>query len=167
MNLFKRLKKIRIMGFRINTTTFCSDRVLHWVFPSLNHYSVVTWRRVNPRYRMSGGDFDTINEFAIADVSFCRTRLGANLVQLILGREQWTDGFREQVVEIIEPGIIDPGGLTYVPPTVSFNNYPTPPDPDLMPAQTDNYANARLNSLDKLEQTSQVSDNVRKTIKGL
>lgn len=119
--------KITKLGLR-RLRKWRSDRVLHWVFPSLNHYSVVTWRRVNPRYRMSGGDFDTINEFAIADVSFCRTRLGANLVQLIVGREQWTDGFREQVVEIVEPNT-----SKLDPPTVSFNDYPTPPDPDLIP----------------------------------
>lgn len=79
---------------------------------------------------MSGGDFGGINEFQLTDVTYCRTRVGALLAQVIMGREKWTDGFKQQVVEIIEPGNAI---RTLIPPTVSFDDYPTHDKPDLMP----------------------------------
>ena len=83
-----------------------SDKVLGWVFPSIKRYTVITWRRINPTFNISGGNFDGINEFQMIDITFCRTRLGANIVQAIMGRKAWTDGFREQVVQIKEPGAV-------------------------------------------------------------
>ncbi len=109
--LFRRLKKWR------------SDRLLAWVFPHAINYTVVTWRRINPRYDMSYGDFKGINDWAIADVSFRRTHLGALLVQFIMGRPVYSDGFRQQVVIITEPR------ADYLkPPDTSaydFDGYPT------------------------------------------
>ncbi len=115
-----------------------SDRALRWVFPSLNHYTVITWRRVNPRYAMTSGvgrgvdqKFSDINCWNLASVTFCRTHIGAIGVQLLMGREQWTDGFRQQIVIIKSPG-----SEYLIPPTgVWFSDCPAPwPDPDLIPS---------------------------------
>ena len=108
---------------------FKGERLLKWVFPSVNHYTVITWRRVNPRYNMEGGDFTNINCWNLADLTFCRTHIGAIWVQLLMGREKWTDGFRQQVVIISNPG-----SEYLIPPRdISFDDYPTPPNPDLIP----------------------------------
>ena len=115
-----------------------SDRVLRWVFPSVKQYTIATWRRVNPRYDMSGGDFDGINEFQLVEVQYARTRLGAIFVQAIMGRDKWTDGFRQQVIEIIEPGDKLGYVLKWTPPSVSFDDYPTSDKPDLIPDVDEN-----------------------------
>lgn len=125
MDLLKRLRAFR------------SDRILRWVKPAKNHYMVIVWRRVNPRYDMSAGvgagvdkDFDGINDFQFISVDYTRTRLGAILVQLIHGRSHWSDGFRQQRVEIFPP---DYGRVIFrdvLAPVVSpfdFDGYPDVP----------------------------------------
>ena len=116
--IWKRLRKWR------------SDKVLVWVKPATGRYAIIVWRRVNPRYAMSGGDFDGINEFQFVEVSYARTSMGAIICQAMLGRDKWTDGFTQQYVEIVEPG--KPLNTTK-PPLVSFDDYPMPERADLIP----------------------------------
>lgn len=80
-----------------------TDRVLTWVKPAHNHYSIIVWRRINPRYRVEGGDFDGLNDFQFVDIHYARWRWLAIIYQGILGRSKWSDGFRQQRVEIIPP----------------------------------------------------------------
>lgn len=119
MDLLKRLRKFR------------SDRALAWVKPATKQYSVIVWRRINPRYQMEGGEFDDVNTLQFVSVDYTRTYIGALLVQLLHGREQWTDGYKQQKVEIIRPGYRRPIFVNCVPPEVSildFNEH-SPPEP--------------------------------------
>jgi len=81
-----------------------SDRVLVWVKPGVRNYSVVVYRRVNPRYKMEGGAFDGINEFQFVEIHYPRWRWLAIVYQAILGRDKWSDGFKQQIVTIFPPG---------------------------------------------------------------
>ena len=162
--VIKRLRKFR------------SDRVLRWVFPSANKYMVLTWRRVNPRYDISGGDFDDINKWQLVKINFAHTRIGVILIELISGRiksrPKWSDGFRQQVVEIIPKGVERYKRIfvTLRRPTIDFNDYPTCLNTDLLSNVSDplnqiDDVGRHLDMLIKYEQAEQVSIDVRKTIK--
>lgn len=81
-----------------------TDRALRWVKPAYNHYSVIVWRRVNPRYQVDyDGVTENINAFQFVEIHYARYRWVAIIYQGLLGRSLWSDGFLQQRVEIIPP----------------------------------------------------------------
>lgn len=90
--MIRRLKKWR------------TDNALRWVKPAHNQYSVICWRRINPRYQVEyDGVHENINAFQFVEIHYARWRWLAIIYQLMLGRDKWSDGFKQQRVEIIPP----------------------------------------------------------------
>lgn len=115
LRLWKRLRKWR------------SDKVLRWVKPGTANYSVVVYRRVNPRYKMAGGAFDHINDFQFVAIHYARWRWVTIVYQAVLGRDKWSDGFIQQVVTIYPPAydrVIFRDVLTPEVSPYDFDGYP-------------------------------------------
>ena len=108
-----------------------TDAALRWVKPGYTLYSVVVYRRVNPRFKVAyDGISEDINEFQFVAVHYARWRWIAEVYVLLLGREKWSDGFKQQVVTIYPPNyrrpLIRPGGLlTPVTSPFDFDGYPS------------------------------------------
>jgi hypothetical protein len=106
-----------------------TDSALRWVKPAYNKYSVIVWRRVNPRYQV---DYDGVNEninaFQFVEIHYARYRWLAIIYQAILGRDKWSDGFKQQRVEIIPPNYQRVIFRDVLAPEVSpfdFDGYPS------------------------------------------
>ena len=115
MNIIKRVRKWR------------TDKILAWVKPGKRKYTIVVYRRINPRYEFEGGDFDGVNEFRFIAMDYARTRLGALIVQMFFGRDSWSDGLRQQKVVIFPPDYdreIFGDGLTPATYPFEFDGYP-------------------------------------------
>lgn len=106
-----------------------TDRVLAWVKPAHTHYSVIVWRRVNPRYNVTYDDVqENINDFQFVEIHYTRFVWIAILYQALLGRSKWSDGFRQQRVEIVPPNYGRVVFRDVLAPEVSpfdFDGYPT------------------------------------------
>jgi hypothetical protein len=106
-----------------------TDNALRWVKPAYGKYSVIVWRRVNPRYRVEfDGVTDNINAFQFVEIHYARWRWLAIIYQALLGRDKWSDGFKQQRVEIIPPNYRRVIFRDVLAPEVSpfdFDGYPS------------------------------------------
>ena len=174
MNIIKRVRKWR------------TDKILAWVKPGKRKYTIVVYRRINPRYEFEGGDFDGVNEFRFIAMDYARTRLGALIVQMFFGRDSWSDGLRQQKVVIFPPDygreifrdVLAPATYPF-----EFDGYPeynatygvartAETEGDLYESITGHRSAAldnddsKLSTLDKYEQAEQVGKDFRTALVG-